>query len=143
MSESVKSLGHVRLFLPHGLQPSRLLCPWNSPSKNTGVSSHSLLEGIFPTQGSNLGFLHCRQSLYLLSRQGSPINTTLPLQLSHLFFLRKRFKKKKTKQKQKQNFCGCLVWTNGSQSLAGMESCIQNGPKGEVSQRCTRHGSWP
>ena len=30
------------------------LCPWNSPSKNTGVDSHSLLQGIFPTQGSNL-----------------------------------------------------------------------------------------
>ena len=36
---------------PHGLQPSRLLCPWNSPGKNTGVGSHSLLPGIFLTQG--------------------------------------------------------------------------------------------
>ena len=43
---------------PHGLQPTRLLCPWNSPGKNTGVSSHSLLQGIFPTQGSNLWLLH-------------------------------------------------------------------------------------
>ena len=31
------------------------LCPWNSPGKNTGVGSHSLLQGIFPTQGSNSG----------------------------------------------------------------------------------------
>ena len=38
---------------PHELQPSRLLCPWNSPGKNTGAGSHSLLQGIFPTQGSN------------------------------------------------------------------------------------------
>ena len=43
------------------------------PGKNTGVGSHSLLQGIFPTQGSNLGLLHCRQILYHLSHQGSPI----------------------------------------------------------------------
>jgi len=48
------------------------LCPWNSPGKNTGVSSHSLLQGIFPTQGSNPRLLHCRQILYHLSHQGSP-----------------------------------------------------------------------
>ena len=35
------------------LQPTRLLCPWDSPGKNTGVNSHALLQGIFPTQGSN------------------------------------------------------------------------------------------
>ena len=35
--------------------PPRLLCPWNSPGKNTGVGSYSLLQGIFPTQGSNPG----------------------------------------------------------------------------------------
>ena len=50
-----------------------LLCPWNSPGKNTGVNSHSLLQGIFPTQWSNPGLLHCRQFLYHLSHQGSPI----------------------------------------------------------------------
>ena len=38
---------------PHGLQPIRLLCSWNFPGKNTGVGSHSLLQGIFPTQGLN------------------------------------------------------------------------------------------
>ena len=37
----------------HGMKPTRLLCPWDSPSKNTGVCSHPLLQGIFPTQGSN------------------------------------------------------------------------------------------
>ena len=37
------------------------LCPWNSPDKNTGVGSHSLLQGIFPTQGLNLCLLHCKQ----------------------------------------------------------------------------------
>ena len=56
---------------PHGLQPIRLLCPWSSPGKNTGVGCHALLQGIFPTQGSNPGLLHCRQILWL-SHQGSP-----------------------------------------------------------------------
>ena len=51
--------------------PSRLLFPWNFPGKNTGVDCHSLLQGIFPTQGLNLGLLHCRQILYHLSYQGS------------------------------------------------------------------------
>ena len=57
---------------PHGLQPARLLCPWDSPGKNTGVGCHSFLQGIFPTQGSNPGLPHCRQILYRLSHQGSP-----------------------------------------------------------------------
>ena len=57
----------------HGLKPTRLLFPRNSTSKNTGVGCHSLLQRIFPTQGSNLGLLHCRQILYLLSHKGSLI----------------------------------------------------------------------
>ena len=47
-------------------------CSWNSPGRNTLVDFHSLLQGIFPTQGLNLGLLHCRQILYSLSHQGSP-----------------------------------------------------------------------
>ena len=38
--------------------PTRLLCPWNSPDKNTGVGCHALLQGLFPTQGSNPDLLH-------------------------------------------------------------------------------------
>ena len=46
--------------------------PSESPGEpNTGVGSHSLLQGIFPTQGLNLGLLHCRQIIYYLSYQGS------------------------------------------------------------------------
>ena len=41
--------------------------------KNTGLGSHSLLQGIFTTQGSNLGLLDHRQILYRLSHQGSPL----------------------------------------------------------------------
>ena len=44
----------------------RLLWMWDSPGNNTGVGSHSLFQGIFPTQGSNLGALHCRWILYHL-----------------------------------------------------------------------------
>ena len=52
-------------------QPFGLYSPWNSPGQNTGVGSHSLLQGIFPTQGSNPGLPHCRRILYQLSHQGS------------------------------------------------------------------------
>ena len=58
---------------PHGLQPARLLCPWNSPGKNTGVGCHSFLQEIFPTQGSNSDLLNCRQILYPLSYQRNPV----------------------------------------------------------------------
>ena len=56
----------------HGLQPARLLCPWDSPGKNTGVGCHALLQGIFPTQRSNPGLPHCGRIFYQLSHQGSP-----------------------------------------------------------------------
>ena len=51
----------------HGLWPTGLLCPWNSPGKNTGVGCHFLLQGTFPTHGSNLGRPHCRQSFHPLT----------------------------------------------------------------------------
>ena len=53
----------------HGC-PASLLCPWDFPGKNTRVGCHFLLQGIFLTQGSNLGLLLCRQILYHLSHQG-------------------------------------------------------------------------
>ena len=56
---------------------TRFLRPWGSPGKNTGVGSHSLLQGIFPTQGLNSSLLHYRQILYCLSHQGSPITLLL------------------------------------------------------------------
>ena len=46
---------------------SPLLCPWDSPGKNTGVGCHALLQGIFPTQRLDPSLLHCRQVLYHLS----------------------------------------------------------------------------
>ena len=61
---------------PCGLYPNRLLCPWNFPGENTGVGCHFLLQGIFLSQGLNLGFLHCQQIVYGLSYQGGPSSTT-------------------------------------------------------------------
>ena len=56
--------------------------PWNSPGQNTGVGSLYFLQGIFPTQGSNPGLLHCIWILYQLSCQGSSIH----LQCIHLTY---------------------------------------------------------
>ena len=54
-------------------------CPWKSQGKNTGVDCHFLLQGIFPTQGLNLGPLHCCQILYHLSHQGNIVTVNLAL----------------------------------------------------------------
>ena len=54
---------------PNGLQPTRVLCPWDSPGKNTGVTCHFLLQEIFPIHRSNPSLPHCRQNLYHLCHQ--------------------------------------------------------------------------
>ena len=59
------------LLCPHGLQPSRLLSPWDFPGKNTGVGCYFLLQGIFPTQGSNPCLLHWQADSSPLSELGS------------------------------------------------------------------------
>ena len=59
------------------LQSYELYSPWNSPGQNTGVGSRSLLQGIFPIQGSNPGLPHCRRILHRLSHQGSPLKDTV------------------------------------------------------------------
>ena len=53
------------------VEPTRLLCLWDSPDKNTGASCHSLPQGIFPTQGSNTD-LHCRRILYCWATGKAP-----------------------------------------------------------------------
>ena len=70
-------------LLPHGLYN-----PWNSAGQNTGVDSLSLLQGIFPNQGLNPGFPHCRWILYQLSRKGSP-SKGLKKKKKSLLFLRR------------------------------------------------------
>ena len=59
-------------LLPHGLYPTRILCPWGFSSKNTGLGCYALLQGILATQGLYPGLPHFREILYYLSHQGSP-----------------------------------------------------------------------
>ena len=71
----------------HGIFQARvLICPWDFPGKSTRVDCHFLLQGIFPTQGLNPGLPHCRQTLYRLSHQGSPM--LVLLLLSHFSHVR-------------------------------------------------------
>ena len=58
----------------NSLRPHSLYSPWNSSGQNTGVGSLSLLQGFFPTQGSNPGLPHCRQILYQLRHKRNPVN---------------------------------------------------------------------
>ena len=66
------------LWQLHGLQPTRLLCPWDFPGKNTGVGYHFLLQGIFLTQGSSLHLLYWQLDTLPLSHQGRPPLALLP-----------------------------------------------------------------
>ena len=67
-----KSLSHVWLFATPCTVARQAPLSMDSPDKNTGMGSHSLLPGIFPTQGLNPCLLHCKQILYNLSQQGCP-----------------------------------------------------------------------
>ena len=67
-----ESESESRFVVSSSLQPQGPYSPWNSPGQNIGVGSLSLLQGIFPTQGSNPGLWHCRWILYQLSHKGSP-----------------------------------------------------------------------
>src|SRR5574340_696593 len=98
------SRGSIMLIKNHVIESCVLclitqLCPtlWNpvdccppgssvrgdSPGKNIGVGCHALLQGIFPTQGSNPGLLRCRQILECLSHQGSPSHSSCHLPYFH------------------------------------------------------------
>ena len=68
----LQSERECRSVVSDSLRPHGRYSPWDSPGQNTGVGSLCLLQGIFPTQGSNPGLPHCRQFLYQLSHQGSP-----------------------------------------------------------------------
>ena len=58
-----------RSVISYSLWPHGLYSPWNAPGQNTGKGSHSLLQWIFPTQGSNPGLPHCSRIIYQLSYQ--------------------------------------------------------------------------
>ena len=67
MKVKVKSLSRAQLFaIPWTVVCTKLLHPWDFLGKSTGVGCRFLLQEIFPTQGSNAGLPHCRQTLYRL-----------------------------------------------------------------------------
>ena len=88
-SESVSRSVMSDSLWSYGLQPTRLLCPQNPPGKDTGVGSHALLQGIFLTQGSNLGLPHCRQILYHLSHE-IKVNKRMPVALGKGLWARRQ-----------------------------------------------------
>ena len=87
MSDSCNPLAYGPMdygdYSPHGL----FFCLWNSPSRNTWLGCHFILQGIFSIQESNPGLLHCRQNLYWLSYEGNRKN--------QLYSNQKKKKKKK------------------------------------------------
>ena len=77
-SLAVQSPSRVGSLRPHGLSPARLLCPWDSPGKSPGMGCHALLQGVFPTQGSNpclLRLLHQQVDSLVLEPPGKPVIT--------------------------------------------------------------------
>ena len=74
----------------NGLQPVGLLCPWDSPGKNMAVGCHFLLQGIFPTQGSNphlLCLLHWQAGSLPVEPTGKPSYTHICIFLFRFFSL--------------------------------------------------------
>ena len=96
---------------PCGWEPARLLCPWDSPGKSTGVGCHFLLQGIFPTQGSNLHLLHGRKTLPA-DLSGKPSSCVQKGNFQR--FLKNRKKKKRKKTHWKLIFSwdgmGTILW---------------------------------
>ena len=68
-SPQMESESESHSVVSDSLRPHGLYSPWNSPGQNTGVGSLSLLQFIFPAQGSNPGLLHCRWILYQLNHK--------------------------------------------------------------------------
>ena len=95
---------------PHGLQLTRLLCPWEFPGKSTGVGCHFLLQRIFPTQGLNLGLLHCRD---ILPSEPPGKSQIYPLKLTQCPYSDKGFVKISAK---------ILKYIDGKQRTIGMQS---------------------
>ena len=79
----------VKVAQSDSLRPHGLYNPQNSPGQNIGVGSLSLLQGIFPTQGSNPSLPHCRRVLYQLSHKGSPHTS---IKRNKIKFLKNLFK---------------------------------------------------
>ena len=90
---------------PHGLQLTRLLCPWNFPGENTGVSCHFLLQRIFPTQGLNPCLLLCIA--------GGFLNNVPPLNLCIVVNSDKYYGEKFSMGRRRTGFS---TWLSGKES---------------------------
>ena len=115
---------------PYGLQPARLLRSCDSPSKNTGVGSHFLLQGIFPHPGVEPN-LYSRWIPYHLSHQGSPFHNIFTCQIicsppeTNIILYFKCFNLLKKKQKQKLT---CAPSVTFSPMLCTLPLCFPNRP---------------
>ena len=87
-------------LLPHGPQAARLLCRWDFPGEITEVDRYVLLQGIFPTQGSNsLGSPALAGGFFTTSATWEALNTVLPVynslcRYNHTYMLKNIFTKK-------------------------------------------------
>ena len=127
---------------PHGLWPTRLLCPWNSSGKNTGVGCHFLLHGIFPTQGLNPSLQHCRQILYHLTHQGNlPLGHQLFLLLSSKFHAQNVFRNRSQGLSQTLDVQGLCFFNEESATISTF-FILYNRPMSSliVNQSGTRQG---
>ena len=107
------------LCYPMDCSPSGSSVHGDSIGKNTGVGCHALLQGIFPTQGSNPGLLYCRWILYHLRHQGSPYQ-------SYLCHNSSRIKKKKKQKKGVPRASSAGTKTSSRQNLvcSGLHSYV-------------------
>ena len=100
---------------PCGLKFARLFRPWDSPDKNTGVGCHFLLQGIFPTQGSNPGLLHQQAGMKQINAfiKGAPESSLAPL--PHKDMVRRRPSRKEAQTHREPNPPVPCPWTSGLQ----------------------------
>ena len=106
----------------------------NSPGKNTGMDCHSLLQGIFPTQRSNWGLLHCRWTLYHLCHQESIFRNKTMCSFKILIFRRKKRKKlvKESKGEEMRWLLGLPAWGWWARLFISCESATGEATAGHL-----------
>ena len=100
--------------LCNAMQPARLLCPWDSPGKNTGVGCCTLFQGIFPTQGSKLhllSLLHWQVGSLPLTATGKPQERCEIMKKKCIFALSVWQKKEKVKEEGQEEKVSGNEWT--------------------------------
>ena len=103
-----------------------LFCPWDLPGKSAGLGCHFLLQEIFPTQGSNLGLLHCRQMLYHLSHQGRWLEVTTRLAGNCQYLLLMKLPKGSFSRSIYSEIVGWWTYIQGGGWDRNAQPCLQN-----------------